>query len=568
MTFMRMTIGRKIYALVTIGFAGCFFISALGVWQLRKSLEQQKQIELKHLVETGLALIQREYDAANRGEQSMDQARARAVQHVGAMRYDNNNYFVIQGLDGKLVFHPRPDMIGRDMNKMNDSDGRNMSTIMLDAVSKTGAGTVEYNFPKPGMDTPQTKVAYIHKFEPWGWMISTGVYMDDLKAQVYAFIRDMLLIVGALTVVGGAVSIAVARNISRPIRSVADAMHRLAGGDTTPEVAFTDRVDEVGEVARAALSFKQSLQHIETIEMEKQQSESYAARQRKDDMTKIADRIRSSVGGVVGAMQKLSRSASAATSGMSSSTSQTRERIDASMKDLKVASHDVQSVAGAVTELASSINEISTQSARSNQAAASALAASQGTSATVEKLVGASQRIGDISGLINEIASQTNLLALNATIEAARAGEAGRGFAVVAAEVKNLADQTAKAIGDIDRQVGALREASTNVASAVTQITTTIEGMSEISSSVASAVEEQNVTTAGISASVTRAATGTEGAIGKISDLPGMAQAMEASSESLAGLMQDIEHQASHLESEIDRLLAELTCSPERTRAA
>ncbi len=310
MTRFKLTIGRKIYALVAIGFIGCALISALGIWQLNQSLQEQKRVELRHLVEAAVKLIQHEHEEATAGKQTMEEARAKAAHHLSAMRYGDNDYFVIQSkADGTIVMHPRTEMIGKDMHKMKAPDGRTMGAIIEGAVKERGFGYATYDFPKAGKEKPQPKLAYVHDFAPWQWMIVTGVYIDDLNAQVFAFIRNMLIIIAALTLVGGAISFAVARTIGPPIRKVGDTMHQLAAGNISQEIGYTERRDEVGDVARAALSFKESLQRIEAIKGEQQKQEANALRQRQDDMRQIAERIRSSVGSVVEAMQTLSASA-------------------------------------------------------------------------------------------------------------------------------------------------------------------------------------------------------------------------------------------------------------------
>lgn len=254
MTRIKLTIGRKIYALVAIGFIGCALISALGIWQLSQSLQEQKRVELKHLVEAAVKLIQHEHEEATAGKQTMDEASVKAAHHLSAMRYGDNDYFVIQSkANGTIVMHPRTEMIGKDMHKMKAPDGRTMGAIIEDAVKERGFGYATYDFPKAGKDKPQPKLAYVQEFAPWQWMIVTGVYIDDLNAQVFAFVRNMLIIIAALTLVGGGISFAVARTIGPPIRKVADTMHQLAAGNVMMNVDYTDRRDEVGDVARGAL---------------------------------------------------------------------------------------------------------------------------------------------------------------------------------------------------------------------------------------------------------------------------------------------------------------------------
>jgi methyl-accepting chemotaxis protein len=205
--------------------------------------------------------------------------------------------------------------------------------------------------------------------------------------------------------------------------------------------------------------------------------------------------------------------------------------------------------------MASSVNDISRQVEASARIASEAVDQAQKTDARMNELSLAAARIGDVVELINTIAGQTNLLALNATIEAARAGEAGRGFAVVAAEVKALAEQTAKATGEISQQISGIQSATQDSVTAIKEIGATIGRISEISSGIASAVEQQGAATRDISRHVQRAADGTSQVASSIGEVQrGAAETGSASSQVLTAA-QSLSTESNRLKLEVSKLM-------------
>jgi methyl-accepting chemotaxis protein len=219
------------------------------------------------------------------------------------------------------------------------------------------------------------------------------------------------------------------------------------------------------------------------------------------------------------------------------------------------ASTNVQAVASATEELSSSITEISRQVQESARVANEAVGQARVTTERVSELSRAATRIGDVVELINTIAGQTNLLALNATIEAARAGEAGRGFAVVASEVKALAEQTAKATGEIGQQIASIQTATEHSVGAIKDISGTIEKLSEISSTIAAAVEEQGAATQEISRNVQQAAEGTHQVSANITDVQRGANETGSASSQVLAAAQSLSGDSNRLKLEVGNFL-------------
>jgi methyl-accepting chemotaxis protein len=452
--------------------------------------------------------------------------------------------------------HPmKPEMNGNDISSFKDPNGKALFVDMVSAVKKDGAGFVPYEWPKPGFDKPQPKLSYVAGFAPWDWVIGTGVYIDDLRAQIWASTRRGLIAAGLVLLLTLAVSIIVARRITRPLQQMTIRMNALARGGPAVVVTGLDRHDEIGEMAKAVEVFKSNLVARQALEAEARETEARTVAVRKADMHKLADDFENAVGEIVETVSSASTELEGFAGTLTTTADHAQELATMVAAASEEASTNVQSVASATEEMASSVNEISRQVQESARMASEAVDQARTTNDRIGELSKAAARIGDVVELINTIAGQTNLLALNATIEAARAGEAGRGFAVVASEVKALAEQTAKATGEIGQQVGSIQAATQESVGAIRKISGTIERLSEISSAIAAAVEEQGAATQEISRNVQQAAHGTQQVSSNITDVQhGASQTGSASSQVLSAA-QSLSRDSHRLKAEVEKFL-------------
>jgi len=483
-------------------------------------------------------------------------AQKRALARVAALRYGNDDYFWVNDMQPRMVMHPiKTEMNGKDISAFKDPNGKALFSDMVDVVKKDGSGFVPYEWPKPGFDKPQPKLSYVTGFAPWGWVIGTGVYIDDLSAQSWASIRRALMTAGLVLLLTLAVSIIVARRITGPLRQMTTTMNALARGTLDAEVPGLDRRDEVGEMAKAVEVFKSNAVARQALEAEGREAEARAITRRKADMHKIADDFEGAVGEIVRTVSSASTELEASAGTLTTTADHAQELSTMVAAASEEASTNVQSVASATEEMASSINEISRQVQASARMANEAVDQARRTNDRVGELSKAAARIGDVVELINTIAGQTNLLALNATIEAARAGEAGRGFAVVASEVKALAEQTAKATGEIGQQVSGIQAATQESVGAIKEISGTIEKLSEISSAIAAAVEEQGAATQEISRNVQQAALGTQQVSSHITDVQRGASETGSASSQILSSAQSLSSDSNRLRLEVGKFL-------------
>jgi methyl-accepting chemotaxis protein len=385
-----------------------------------------------------------------------------------------------------------------------------------------------------------------------------GLYKqtDVAEAATRDAVRMWMMVAFAIAVVVlAAVGFLLGRSISKALAGMVGAMTRLARGELSISVPGIGRKDEIGEMAGAVEVFRTNMAEAERLRTEQVEAEARGRQQRKADMHRLADTFEGAVGEIIDTVSSAATELEASSNTLTQAAERGNGLATVVAAASEEASANVQSVSAASEEMTSSISEISRQVQESARVADVAVGQAQRTNARVAELSKAAARIGDVVELINTIAAQTNLLALNATIEAARAGEAGRGFAVVASEVKALAEQTAKATGEIGQHIGAIQTATEDSAGAIKEIGDTIARMSEISSTIAAAVEEQGAATQEISRNIQHAANGTSEVSANIGDVQRGAGETGAASAQVHSAAQSLSQESHRLKSEVARFL-------------
>ncbi|TYL97531.1 HAMP domain-containing protein [Bradyrhizobium rifense] len=397
---------------------------------------------------------------------------------------------------------------------------------------------------EPGMQEVRTTVEGLYK------------QADAAEAATRDAVRFWMMIAFLITVaVLAVVGFLLGRSISKALSGMVDAMTRLARGELSIAVPGIGRKDEIGEMAGAVEVFRTNMTEAERLRAEQVEADTRRRAQRKVDMKRLADDFEGAVGEIIETVSSAATELEASSNTLTHAAERSNGLAASVASASEEASANVQSVSSASEEMTSSISEISRQVQESARVADVAVEQAQRTNARVGELTKAAGRIGDVVDLINTIAGQTNLLALNATIEAARAGEAGRGFAVVASEVKALAEQTAKATGEIGQHIGAIQTATQDSVSAIKEIGDTIARMSEISSTIAAAVEEQGAATQEISRNIQHAAQGTSDVSANIGDVQRGAGETGAASAQVHSAAQSLSQESNRLKSEVARFL-------------
>jgi methyl-accepting chemotaxis protein len=549
-------LSRKIYAMVLLAVIGVAAVSLASLRIVYSDLNSAEQNALRHLVENAASLAEAAKAEATAGKLSEDQAKQKAMSAIAALRYDGAQYFWIHDMDTRMVMHPmKPELNGTDLSGNKDPNGKHLFAEMVEAVRRDGSGFVEYMWPKPGAKEPLPKLSFVKGFAPWGWVIGSGVYIDDLNSR-FLDRAKWVAIIGflALVVMLGTTSL-LANSITRPMRALTGAMSEIAEGATELEVHGRGRNDEIGAMARALEVLRDNSSERGRLERNAaQQRQAQEARQEQiermiADFRKEAAATLKTVSEHATHMETIARSMSqVATSTSGEAATVTRSTDEAA--------HNVGAVAAATEEMIASINEISAQMGRNGTIVQQAAAAAAETDHKIAGLAEAAQKIGEVVSLIQDIAEQTNLLALNATIEAARAGDAGRGFAVVASEVKELASQTSRATEEISTHIAGIQA---RTGEAVGAIRTIAHRMSEVdanASAIAAAVEEQSASTAEIATNIQAAASGTRQVKDMMQSVARSIDKTNTSAKEVLGASGDVARQANDMQKVVTQFLS------------
>ncbi|MEZ5235929.1 MAG: methyl-accepting chemotaxis protein [Acidimicrobiales bacterium] len=475
----RSRVGTKLTVIVVAGLAALVAVAAVGAVRVRQTRIELKQDATRQHVETAVGTVAAFHARVLAGELDEATAQAQALDTLRGLRYDGDQYFWVNDLAPTMLMHPtKPELDGTELAGTTVPTGKHLFVDMVDVVERDGAGFVEYQWPKPGAEDPQPKLSYVAGFEPWGWVVGTGIYVDDLDR---AFRTDLAVTFGLLALLAGGLGLLswrIGRSIAGPLAATAIALDRVAGGDLTPRFApaGTDEVDRIHEAINQTLARTGTT--VAAI---------------ADDAATLSD-------------------VSARLDATNQRTVAVAERTAAEARAAAGAADEVfraiQEVAVAADELTGATGSIAGAAAEAAGVAARAADMTVRTDGAVASLGGSSREIGDVVEVITAIAAQTQLLALNATIEAARAGEAGKGFAVVAEEVKALAQQTTQATEQVAPRVNAIQQDAERAVAAIGEIRTIIGSVNDIAANIAAAVEEQTLTTGQIGERVAAIAEG------------------------------------------------------------
>ena len=458
----NLSIRNKIWLMVALFISAIIGGSIVDVMTIRSTLWAEKELKTRHLVEASYSILTRYHELQKAGVLTEAAARAEAVSTIKALRYEEKEYFWINDL-GKpiptMIMHPTvPSLDGKvlDAERFNcatsqsfgdtatpvDTGGKkNLFVAFVEVVEKSGKGYVTYNWPKPkegGGVTEELfpKLSYVKKFEPWGWLIGSGIYVDDVDAVMRERVwKNAGLLLGA-TIVLLLIAGTLRKSITRPLDEVADAMGDIVDGDGD----LTKRLSEHGgvEIVRLASGFNLFAAKIQQSMLRVVE----ATHLINADSARLSS-VAQQTGSSINQQDKETDAVAQAVQGMLTTVRQVAENAGSAVTAAQLADTEANLGMTVVSETIASIHSVAEEVGRATQ--------------VIAELEGDSRNIGTILETIKGIADQTNLLALNAAIEAARAGEQGRGFAVVADEVRKLSQSTQEATARIQELIERLQ---------------------------------------------------------------------------------------------------------------
>lgn len=535
MSFLRhYTISQRLIAVTALTFIVVGALTGLFAYHHHGSLLEARSTKTHHLVESGLGVMEHFHDQETSGAMSREQAQSAAMGALGTMRYGDDDYFWIQTRDLVMVHHPfSPHLDGTDISGITDPNGKYLFQAMEEAIANQGSGYINYYWPKPGFDQPVEKISYVEEFRPWGWVLGSGIYLDDVQRDFWSAMASplVLALVGLTTLVG--LTLLIARSVIQPLKRTIVAMEDIASGegDLTQRLN-TDGKDELVQLARGFNRFA-------------------------DKLSGVIGNLRA----LVSENRNIAQQVGRAMADARSSYNEQKRELDTVASAVEQMSATAEDVAQRVTESADAAQTANQHSAAGQSDAQSTSDAMENLASDIEhtrqamtELDKQSSQISGVLDVIRGVAEQTNLLALNAAIEAARAGEQGRGFAVVADEVRTLASRTQSSTDEIREMISTLlshtekaveamkvsheqsekmRTQVDGVSSRLTTINESTTTISDMTHHIASATEEQSQTANTIAGSLNQLSSLSDNMLTELNDTADNTETLNEASERL-----------------------------------
>ena len=473
-----LNITKRLGLVIGSALLGIAVLAAAFLVSERKLILDERKSSVRQTVEVAHGLLVHFQDQVSKGKLSEEEGKQRALAAIKALRYSGTEYFWVNDMHPKMVMHAiKSELDGKDLTENKDPTGKRLFVEFVNTVKASGAGFVFYMWPKPGSEQPVQKVSYVKGFEPWGWVVGSGVYIDTVNAAIAERVIGMsvgsLLLAAVLLAIGLLVARSLLRELGGEPAYATQITQRIAAGDLSADIA---------------------------LKPNDQSSLLHAIKSMRDSFSGIVVRVREGSESVATASSEIAQG-----------------NLDLSQRTEQQASA-LEETAASMEQLGATVRQNADNAKQANQLAqgASTVAVSGGAIVgdvvqTMKGINDSSKKISDIIGVIDGIAFQTNILALNAAVEAARAGEQGRGFAVVASEVRSLAGRSAEAAKEIKKlindSVTRVEQGTALVDKAgvtMTEVVSSIKRVTDIMQEITAASVEQSLGVSQVGDAVTQ----------------------------------------------------------------
>lgn len=493
--FRKVSINMRLWLVLVLVMFGFILITVISLAQIKNEIMMEKESQVKKLVETAHSTILDWNERYQAGEINREQAMERAKATIKKLRYDGNNYFFIIDMVPKMVMHPfKPELDGDDLSQYADPDGVLLFNEMVKVARKRGQGMVPYSWPKGGNSKPVPKVSFVKSFDEWGWIVGSGIYIDDVDAIFWKNVMTLASTNLVLLLVFISGLFMMTKSVLNPLNDTTEALTDIAEGEGDLTVRLSEfGTDEITKLSQAFNIFTSKIQKIisevgdvaKTLSNESDLLASAAARN--------SDHIQE--------QEMQTHQVATAMNEMAATVNEIAQGAEKAAQAAKETDHETAAGQQVVNETVNAINTLADEVSHA--------------ATVIDTLNSNSEKIGSVLDVIRGIAEQTNLLALNAAIEAARAGEQGRGFAVVADEVRTLAARTQESTQEINQMIEDLQhgaaeavkvmqtgresaqqtvEMASKARVSLENIAASVATISDMNMQIASAAEEQTAT--------------------------------------------------------------------------